>query len=269
MVVLVVLLGVVAVAAVVTAMVLGRRLGQQRALAAAADERSANQAEELTGANRALEASRQEHAAAVEQIAVADARADMAEGERDQARSDTEVAVAARIAAEERAAAAEQRTDDLAARHADTRGTSVDADVLWALERARSTRQWRLAVAIAPDAPRPVTDTPLLDALRIELDAAREEVGATVDLDVELPDEPTAASSLLTLRATQELLAGVVRRAEETTIRVRPEEQDIVVTIRSVDADGDPIDLEPLTLPPSLELEPIPDGVRVRNAIGG
>ena len=266
---LTVLLGVVAVAAVVTAAVLARRLGEQRRAAAAADERSATQAEELTGTNRALEASRQEHAAAVERIATADARADTAEAERDQARSDTEGAVAARIAAEERAADAERRTDDLAARHADAKGASVDADVLWALERARSARQWRLAVAIAPDAVRPATDTPLLDALHIERDAAREEVGATVDLDIELPDALSAASSLLTLRATQELLAGVVRRAEETTVRVRPDERDIVVTIRAVDADGDPIEVEPLSLPPSLELEPLADGVRVRHSIGG
>ena len=109
----------------------------------------------------------------------------------------------------------------------------------------------------------------LLDALHIERDAAREEVGATVDLDIELPDAPSAASSLLTLRATQELLAGVVRRAEETTVRVRPDERDIVVTIRAVDADGDPIEVEPLSLPPSLELEPLADGVRVRHSIGG
>ena len=110
---------------------------------------------------------------------------------------------------------------------------------------------------------------PAAGRLHIELDAAREEVGATVELDVELPDAPSAASSLLTLRATQELLAGVVRRAEETTVRVRPDERDIVVTIRAVDADGDPIEVEPLALPPSLELEPLADGVRVRNTIGG
>jgi hypothetical protein len=265
-VVLVVVLAVVAAAAIVTAIVLGRRLGEQRRLVTAADERSAQQAEELAGTNRALDASRQDHADAVEQIAAADHRTELAEADRDRARADTEVAVAARMAAEQRAEDAERRSDELAARHAEASGGSVDAEVLWALERARSARQWRLAVAIAPDAQRPASDTPLLDALHIELDAAREEVGATVDLDAELPDQLTAASSVLTLRMTQELLAGVVRRAEETTVQVRPDGRDLLISVRSVDAEGDQVPLEPLSLPPSLEVDPTADGVRIRNA---
>jgi hypothetical protein len=266
-VVLVIVLALVAAAAIVAAAILGRRLVEQRRLVAAADERAAHQAEELTGTHQALEAARRDHTDAVARIAVADRRADAAEDDRDRARADTEVAVAARIAAEERADDAERRTDELATRHAATSGGSVDAEVLWALERARSARLWRLAVAIAPDAARPASDTPLLDALQVELDAAREEVGATVDLEAQLPDQLTAASSLLALRATQELLAGVVRRAEETTVRVRSDGRDLLISVHAVDVEGEPVDVERLLLPPSLEVESTDDGVRIRNAV--
>lgn len=269
MVALVIVLAVVAAAAIVTALVLRAQLLQQRRLVTAADERAAQQAEELAGTNRTLEAARQEHAGALEQIRATDARAAAFESERDRARTDTEVSVAARMAAEERADAAERRTDELALRHADASAGSVDAEVLWALERQRSARVWRLAVATAPDAQRVSTDAPLLDALHIEIDAAREEVGAIVDLEADLPAEPSAASSLLTLRAAQELLAGVVRRADETTLRVRADGRDILVSVESTDAEGDPVTLEPLAVPASVELEAAAGQVRLRNAVRG
>ena len=79
---------------------------------------------------------------------------------------------------------------------------------------------------------------PLIEALEIELSAAREEVGAVVELDADLPGELTAGGSLLVLRAVQELLAGVVRRAEETTVQLRADGLDVVIGVRAVDEDG-------------------------------
>ena len=110
------------------------------------------------------------------------------------------------------------------------------------------------------------TEDPLLEALRVELDAAREEVGAIIELEAELAGELTPAAAVLTLRAAQELLAQVVRRSEETTLRVRSDGPDVVVTVEARDEQGAAVDAQPLGLPTSLDAEATAGGVRVRNA---
>ena len=61
---------------------------------------------------------------------------------------------------------------------------------------------------------------PLREALQVELDAAREDVGAIVELDIDVPPNVSAAGSVLVLRAAQELLARAFKAAEETTLHV-------------------------------------------------
>jgi pyruvate/2-oxoglutarate dehydrogenase complex dihydrolipoamide acyltransferase (E2) component len=196
-------------------------------------------------AQRALTAAAEERAASAE-AASADANAALAQAQE------------ARIAAEERAAEAGAPADG-----------HLDPRVLWTLEQARSERTWRHSVAPGPHATSVFADAanPLVEALQVELDAAREEVGAVVELEADLPTGVTAAGSVLTLRAAQELLAGVVRRAEEATLHVHAEESDVLVTVQSVDEDGQAVDPEPLELPPSESIEPIDGGVRIRHAI--
>ena len=92
-------------------------------------------------------------------------------------------------------------------------------------------------------------DDPLLAALQVELDAAREDVGAIVELDAELPAAVTPAGSVLVLRAAQELLARAMKTAEETTLRVRVDGDDVVVTVVAADEDGEPVPVEPLAIP--------------------
>jgi len=266
--VVVIVLAVVAVAAVIVALVTAARLREQRRLVAAGEERAGQQDQELQQAAQQLEQTRQDHAGALEHIVAADQRTSAAEASRDQARSETEAAVVAATASDERAAAAERRADEVAELHRTQSGGGVDAEVLWAMERQRSERVWRLSVATAPDRdPGFGAERPVLDALRVEVDAAREEVGAIVELDAELPDELTAAGSLLTLRAAQELLAGVVRRAEDLTLRVRADGADVVVAVVAAEDDGEPVMREPLSIPLSLDLVATEDGLRVRNAI--
>ena len=254
MILLAVLLGVLAVAGLVVAAVTMSRLGDQRAQTAAAEQRSAQQASELAATVAALEAAGRAKEEADEQVAAA--------------RAEAELAAAARHAAEERAAAAEQRVAEFAAARAAAEG-GLDPDVLWTLEQARSERTWRQSVAPGPDAVSVFADAsdPLLEALQVELDAAREDVGAIVELEVDLPPGVTAAGSVLALRAAQELLAGVVRRGEVTTLHVRADGQDLVVAVRSVDEDGQPVPTDPLALPTSVDIEPVEDGVRIRDAI--
>ena len=112
------------------------------------------------------------------------------------------------------AAEAEAQAASAAARN------GVDPDVLWALEQARSERTWRQSVAIGEGSFLDGVDDPLLAALQVELDAAREDVGAIVELEAELPTAVTPAGSVLVLRAAQELLARSMKTAEETTLRV-------------------------------------------------
>ncbi len=269
MTVLVVILAVLAVAALVATLVTRSRLAAQRRLTAAAEERATQQAGELATTTATLEETARQRAAAEEQLEAAGARAAEAEAAGAAARREAEEAAAARQAAEERAAAAEQRASEFAAARAATADGGVDPHVLWTLEQARSERTWRQSVAPGPDAASVFDDAsdPLLEALQVELDAAREDVGAIVELDAELPTGVTIAGSVLVLRAAQELLAGVVRRAEVTTLQVRADGHDLLVSVRSVDEDGEPVATEPLAIPPSADMEATEDGVRIRNAI--
>jgi hypothetical protein len=270
MIVLAVVLGVVAVVGVVVALVARSRLAAQRRLTAAAETHSTEQAAELARIAAALEAAAQERAVADERAAAAAARADEAEAGRQTARGEAEQAAAAAMVAEQRAAAAEQRAAEFtAARAAAADGGGIDARLLWTLEQARSERTWRHSVALGPDSVSVFSDAsdPLYEALQVELDAAREEVGAVVELEADLPAGVTPAGSVLALRAAQELLANVVRRGEVTTLHVHAEGDDLVVAVRSVDEEGEPVPTEPLDIPRSPDLEQVADGVRILGAV--
>jgi hypothetical protein len=108
---------------------------------------------------------------------------------------------------------------------------------------------------------------PLVEALQIELAAAREDVGTIVTLDAELPATVTAAGALLTLRVAQELLATVVRRAEETVLRVRVEDGDVVMTLEATDEHGDRVAIEALDLPASAHVAQTELGAVVRGVV--
>lgn len=238
---------VVAIASMAAMMVTRRRLADQRRRTLEAEAAVAARSAELVVANAAIET------AELGRIH-ADQRA---------------------VAAEHATAVAEQRAElaeQLAAR-ADQRATvssaGFDPEVVWALEQARSERTWRLSLALGPDLDSVFVNaaSPLREALQVEVDAAREEVGAVVELDAYLPDGLTQAGSVLVLRAAQELLATVVRRGEETTVDARPDGRDMLVTIRSVDENGEPVPPSPLPLPDSPGIEAIDDGVRIRNVV--
>ena len=59
--------------------------------------------------------------------------------------------------------------------------------------------------------------------------------------------------------------ADLVRRAETTTLRLRPDGDDIVITVVAVDEDEQPVTPRPLPIPPSPAIETLPDGIRVRH----
>ena len=249
-----------ALAALVVAFVLRGRLRAQRLLTTAAEERAAVQEADAAAKAAALEAEAKER-----MIAQA-----LADDRQQEALDAAERATAAEIEAREsgdRADAAEASIVSL--REAVAASAGVDPAVLWILERARSERTWRFSVAPHPETPSVFADTanPLLAAVQVELDAAREDVGAVVELDAELPDGVTVSASVLALRATQELIADIVRRSEESTVRISIDGTDLVVDIDAIDEDGKPVLPNPLPLPPSSAVDVTLTGVRIHGAL--
>ena len=71
-------------------------------------------------------------------------------------------------------------------------------------------------------------------ALKVEVDAARNDVGSDVELATDPPPEVEPATAVLVLRIAQELLADVVRRSETATLQVSTDGDDIVVAAEAV-----------------------------------
>jgi len=263
MVVLVIVLAVLAVVAIVLALVTRSRLDAQRAataVAAAAAEQTAAERDAEQQRAAAAESARDE---AASRASDAESNAAAADAKAQEAGTKAGEAEARAAEAEARAAEAEARAGEAAARN------GLDPDVLWTLERARSERTWRQSVALGSDRASifESSDHPLREALQVELDAAREDVGAIVDLELDVPANVTAAGSVLVLRSAQELLARAVKTAEQTTLRVTADGPDVVVVVEAADEEGEPVPVDPLAVPPSADLETTDGGVRIKRAI--
>ena len=93
---------------------------------------------------------------------------------------------------------------------------------LWALERHRQARVAGtplLGLAVGPGAD---LTTALPDAIRVELEVLREDVGTHGELgDVDLADELSPASALSILRVVQELAAILAKRSDELEVAYR------------------------------------------------
>jgi|GEM_PF-6399374 len=218
---------------------------------------------ELTTASSELSAARTALQSTTEKLSRTDV-------ELRHARTEVADAVKSRMRAEQRATEAETRLGELRRRRASADNGDTDAALLWALEQSRSQRTW--SHGWAPGSPEPMPfedrDRALLDALQAEVTAARETAGVIIQLDAELPDAAlTENGCLLVLRGAQELLAGVTHLAELTTLRVRADLGDIVVTVHPVDEHGAALPVEPLHVPESPHVTAIANGVTVHDAI--
>jgi FtsZ-interacting cell division protein ZipA len=254
---LVIVLAVIAAVAIVIAIVDGTRLRSQRALTASAHETLATRTAERDAATAERDTATTERDTAIAEREAASARAADAESARDAAVADADEARARVEQSEARAAEAAGRN-------------GVDPQLLWSLEQARTQRTWRQSVALGEGGSfLDGADDPLREAIQVELDAAREDVGAVVELDAELPATVTPAGSVLVLRAAQELLAHSVKAAEETTLRIRTDGEDVLVTVDASDEDGQPVVIATLAIPASADMEAIDGGVRIRRAVAG
>lgn len=146
---------------------------------------------------------------------------------------------------------------------------SGNTAALWAMERARSERTWRYSVSLGPDSVSvfDAADDPLLAALQVEVDAAREEVGTVVHLDAVVPTGLDDEACLLILRVAQELLAPVIRLGEQATLHVHADGSDVVITMTALDDEEAPVDIAPFTFIGSDSIQPVAGGARVRNVV--
>ncbi|MCU1499668.1 MAG: hypothetical protein JWM47_3621, partial [Acidimicrobiales bacterium] len=185
-------LALVAVALAVATVLARRDLGSCRAELATSRTTSA-EAEaardrsslELDAARAELAEQRRAGAEAAEAAARAVAEAEAARGAADQGRAEAEASLS------EAAILTAHLFDEGAA----------DPAALWAMELLRSERTWRHDVAAVADDPSPLEGArhPLWTALEVEVASVREEIGAVVDLDVDLPELVPPAASLAVL----------------------------------------------------------------------
>ena len=242
---LVIVLAVIAGAAVASLVTTRSKLAAQRAVTATAE----------AATSRAIERAADAESSAAARLAEVEA------GAAESARTDAATIESLHAALSDAQARAEQAERDRA----------IDPDVLWGLEQARSARTWRFSVAPGPDsvsALRTVgpeqTSQALVEALRVEVDAAREDVGAVVELEADVPDGISAAAAVITLRIAQELLADVVRRSEACTLQVSADDHDLVITVDAEDEHGVAVVPAPLPLPPSPSIDLAAGGTSVR-----
>lgn len=144
----------------------------------------------------------------------------------------------------------------------------ANPDLLWALEVVRTARTWRYSVALGPDAGTPFKpgDDPLRVSVEVEAAALREESGAQIGVDWDLPMRLDTSRSLIVLRAAQETLAAAARLADTVVLGVLADGGDVVLTLRGPDADDPAIELPLDALPEAEGFERLPDGVRVLGA---
>lgn len=260
MVVAVIVLAAVAVLAVALWLRAQRAASKQRA-----------EATELRSEQERREASQREDR---ERAEAADRARTAAEEARRRAEADRYEAVVARSESDAARASAEKARERAEADFEDatrlaatlTDDGSADPGALWALERLRSERTWTQSVAI-PGQPSPLADLdrPLVPALEIESAAVREETGAVVHLEVDLPDDLSSGASLATLRAAQEVLAASVDVGDDIVLRVSRAGDDVLVTSEVRD-DERPVEPISLRLPPS-RIEAVPGGIVLRGVL--
>lgn len=106
---------------------------------------------------------------------------------------------------------------------------------LWALERHRQARLAGtplLGLVVGPGAD---LSAGLADAIRLELEVLREDVGTHAALtSLELGDGVDPNDALTILRIVQELTATFAKRADELSVDVHREERDVIVSVAAI-----------------------------------
>src|SRR5690349_12851650 len=136
---------------------------------------------------------------------------------------------------------------------------------LWALERHRQARLAStplLGLAVGPGADLTLG---LTEAIRVELELLREEVGTHAELTtIDLGDGVDANEALTILRIVQELTSTLAKRADELQVHVGREDRDATVRVVAVGWSDSPPNASAFesglaALDGTLDLRPAPD----------
>lgn len=103
---------------------------------------------------------------------------------------------------------------------------------LWALERHRQARVAGTPLVGLVVGPGTDLSTALADAIRLELEMVREEVGTHAELaELDLGETVEPHEALVILRIVQELAATLAKRADELSVEVGREDTDALVLV--------------------------------------
>lgn len=142
-------------------------------------------------------------------------------------------------------AAAETALAEAEAKAAASGGDEQAAE-LWDLALAGVRRTWEMSVAPSPDLPSPLdgSDDELRDAVAIEVDAAREEAGAAIELEWAGEPVTTPHVAVRALALAQELVGRLAKATDAAVLRIdsAPAAATIEVTVRDLHGASVPLD---------------------------
>jgi hypothetical protein len=130
----------------------------------------------------------------------------------------------------------------LAEAQAAASGGDQRAAELWALALASVRRTWEVSVAPSPGLPSPLdgSDDLLRDAIGIEVDAAREEAGAAIDLEWSGRDVAPPALAVRALALAQEVIGRLAKATDAATLRVTVGRDTVTLEVTGTDVEGRP-----------------------------
>lgn len=176
----------------------------------------------------------------------AEAAAEEARNERDDAleranRARRDAADVAKRMKQEADARAEAEAA-LAIAEAAASGGDQEAAELWALALASVRRTWEVSVAPSPGLPSPLdgSDDQLRDAIGIEVDAAREEAGAAIELEWSGDAVVAPATAVRALALAQELIGRLAKATDAVVLRVGAERDGVTLEVTGSDVEGQP-----------------------------
>jgi hypothetical protein len=127
---------------------------------------------------------------------------------------------------------------------------------MWALALRATEHTWRVSVApgLGVDSPIAGSDNPFRTAVEVEVDAAREEAGAELELNWgDGPVQPPPECAALALALIRDVIAELGTTAARTDLTVCAAPDAVDVRVAAVDETGTEM---AVPLPPSLEMAP-------------
>jgi hypothetical protein len=195
---------------------------------------------------------------------MADAAATEARKERDDAleranRSRRDAADVAKRMKHEADARA-QAEAALAQAEAAASGGDQQAAELWALALASVRRTWEMSVAPSPGLPSPLegSDDLLRDAIGIEVDAAREEAGAAIDLEWSGREVVAPAMAVRALALAQEVIGRLAKATDAAVLQVTVDRDRVTLEVVGTDVEGRPATVEHLLADVAAERQVAP-----------